>query len=353
MSDPWREPVRGGYPEPRCFALSGAELLRALRDGDVPQPPISRLTGMRLTDVGPGRATFTMPLTEWLCAPQGSIGIGPLVIPADAAMACAIQTELGPGARLSTTELTLRLLAPAPIGTTVSVEGRLIQLRKTIGLAGGTVTDERGRLIAHGSTLCLIGPPVAGTPPPAFRNGVRSDRDPADPASDPWTRPAAGTVLGQEIWDRAGGLEVLSAQLAGELPQPPLHHLTGVTLSAVGAGEASFEMPTSEWLCAPARGRVQGGGVAVLAELALSAAIQTGVPAGTALAPIDVKLNYLRPLPADGRLATAHGAVVHMGRRVAVANSRVLDADGRTTAVATGSAVLLPGRRASLGAAEN
>ena len=102
----------------------------------------------------------------------------------------------------------------------------------------------------------------------------------------------------------------------------------------------------------PAARPSPGGSVALLAESALSAAIQTTVPAGSALAPIDLKLNYLRTLAADGCVATASGVVVHAGRRLAVANGEVLDADGRRIAVATGSAMLLPGRPASLGAVE-
>jgi uncharacterized protein (TIGR00369 family) len=72
------------------------------------------------------------------------------------------------------------------------------------------------------------------------------------------------------------------------------------------------------------------------------------MPAGTAIAPVDLKVNYLRPLAADGRLARAHGRVVHSGRRIAVAAAEVSDADGRPIAVATGSAMVLPGRPASL-----
>jgi uncharacterized protein (TIGR00369 family) len=147
-------------------------------------------------------------------------------------------------------------------------------------------------------------------------------------------------------------MQILEALLSGELPAPPLHHLTGLTLTSVGPNRAAFALPASEWLSAPPPGRVQGGGVAMVAESALSAAIQTTVPAATALAPIDLKINYLRPLVADGRVATAHGEVIHAGRRIAVGNAEVLDADGRRIAVATGSAMLLPGRPASLGAVE-
>jgi uncharacterized protein (TIGR00369 family) len=85
----------------------------------------------------------------------------------------------------------------------------------------------------------------------------------------------------------------------------------------------------------------------------LSAAIQTTLPAGTALAPIDLKVNYLRPLSSDGREATARGTIAHAGRRIAVAHAEVRDADGKQVALATGSAMILPGRAASLAAVED
>lgn len=129
---------------------------------------------------------------------------------------------------------------------------------------------------------------------------------------------------------------------------PPIQDLTGLRPSEATQDEVAFVMPASEWLCAPARGRVQGGAVALLAETALSAAIQVRMPAGTAIAPVDLKVNYLRPLAADGRLACARGRVVHSGRRIAVGNAEVSDADGKPIAVATGSAMILPDRPASL-----
>jgi uncharacterized protein (TIGR00369 family) len=160
-------------------------------------------------------------------------------------------------------------------------------------------------------------------------------------------------VIDQDVWDRVPGLEVLEALIAGKLPMPPIHYLMGLTVVSASDEGADFTLPATEWLCAPARRRVQGGAVATLAEAALSGAIQARLPAATALAPMDLKVNYLRPLPADGRLAHANGQVQHIGRTIAVANAEVLDADGRPIAVATGSAMVLPGRPASLGALED
>jgi uncharacterized protein (TIGR00369 family) len=361
---PWLEPVRGGYPEPGVFTRPPRDLLREMIAGTAPQPPISRLTGMRLIECGIATAAFSMPLSDWLCTPQGAISIGPLTIPADAAMACAIQTELPSGTPLSTAELSLRLLRPAPAGDSITARGRVVDVRRTIALAEVTVTDRDERLIAHGSSLCVLAPeaeragarlpgePSAGTD--AGRDPPAADEPLGTPAKrdgpDPWERPAMGVVLAQDVWERMTGLEVLRAQLAGELPEPPIHHLTGLRVVEAAERRVTYAMPASEWLCAPVRGRVQGGAVALLAEAALSGAIQTTVPARTAVAPIDLKINYLRPLAADGALATAAGQVLHSGRRMAVATAEAVGSDGKPVAVATGSAMLLPGRAVALSA---
>jgi len=180
---------------------------------------------------------------------------------------------------------------------------------------------------------------------------------PVEPAvyetPDPWERAPQGGVVSQDVWDRLSGLEVMRARLANEIPPAPIAQLTGLRLAEVSEREATFVLPASEWLTAAPPGRVQGGAIALLAEAALSTAIQTTVPAGTALAPIDLKVNYLKPLASDGREATARGTVYHAGRRIAVAHAAVHDADGKRVALATGSAMILPGRTASLASVED
>jgi uncharacterized protein (TIGR00369 family) len=275
-------------------------------------------------------------------------------MPADAAMACAIQTELTAATPLTTAELSLRLLRPAPPGGSVTARGRVVDVRRTIALAEVAVTDQDERLIAHGSSLCVLQPDGdraegGQDEPPASDDDGGVGAEPAGAESpDPWQRAATGEILAQDVWERMTGLEVLQAQLGGDLPEPPVHHLTGLRVTAAASRQAMFAMPASEWLCAPVRARVQGGAVALLAEAGCSGAIQTTVPARTALAPIDLKINYLRPLAADGALATATGQVLHSGRRMAVASSEVVGADGKPVAVATGSAMILPGRAVAL-----
>jgi acyl-coenzyme A thioesterase PaaI-like protein len=66
------------------------------------------------------------------------------------------------------------------------------------------------------------------------------------------------------------------------------------------------------------------------------------------LCPVDLKVYFLRPVSPDGRDLVARGTVIHRGRSRAVGTSDVFDADGNKAAVATGSAVILPGRPATV-----
>jgi len=49
-----------------ALRMSGLELMRAVRDQRLPEPPISMLTGLRATDVGLGKTTFAMPASPWV-----------------------------------------------------------------------------------------------------------------------------------------------------------------------------------------------------------------------------------------------------------------------------------------------
>ena len=139
----------------------------------------------------------------------------------------------------------------------------------------------------------------------------------------------------------------MRAHISGELPRPPLSYLMGARPTEAGEATCTFAMPATGWLCSPL-GTVEGGVTACLADLALGGAVQTTVPSGTALAPTDLRVQFLRPVRPDGRMLTAAARVVHRGRTVAVAQAAVTNADGKLVALATGSALLLPGRRADL-----
>jgi uncharacterized protein (TIGR00369 family) len=325
--------------------------LRAYTRGQMPQPPIGRLTGLVPGAIGSGTAEFRVPASGWLAGSPGTIPGGVLAILADAALGCALQSELPPATPYTTSELSWTLLRPVHPGPgDLSAAGQLIHRGEAVGLTEAFVLEESSeRLVAHLTSRLAIFPQLDPIPDPP------PDREPLEPPanldSDPWRRPVQGQVLEQGAWDEMSGLEVLRGQAAGELPLAPLHRLTGLAPLGADEGSAEFGLPASEWLNSPAR-RLQGGAIAMLAEAALVGAVQTTAAAGTAIAPLDVKVNFLRPVQGDGRRLTARGQVEHAGRRIAIGTADLNDEEGNRIALATGSSMYLPGFPADLGEIE-
>ncbi len=337
----WTEPVQGGYPDPRLFlSLSGLDQIRAFVHGQSLAPPMAHLTGMRPTQVGPGTVTFSMPVTEWLLSPPGLVQLGTLAILADGPLGCAVQTALPPATPYTTAELSITGTRPVHRGMQRLVaKGSLIHAGRSIALSEVTIEDELGRLVAHGTSRCFVFPPVVSPPPPPVELPLVAEPD--YPAPPPYLRPVEGQVLGQDVYDRLSGLEILRRQIAGDLPAPPISHLTGLWPTAVEEGEVTFICPASEWLCSPL-GKVEGGVIALIAETPLVCAVQTLLPAGASYAPLDLKVNFLRPVSPDGADLVATGRVIHRGKTLAIASSEVFDAAGRKVAMASGSTRMLP-----------
>ena len=316
------EPVRGAHFPQSVLALRGLDQLRLFLTGRALPPPI----------------------TDWLLTPQGVATGGVLAILADGPLGCAIQTTLPAGTGYTTSELSLNLVRPVPRTGELIARGRIVHTGRQLALSEVFITDHAGRLIAHGTSRCVIFPPVEvpdGTPE------FPEVTEPDDGWVPPYRRQAPGTLLDQEIFATRDGLDIMRAHIARELPSPPIGFLLGTRPTAASEGTCTFSLPATGWLTSPL-GLVEGGVTAALADLALGGAVQTTVPAGAAFAPTDLRVQFLRPVPPDGRTVTANGTVVHRGRGVAVARADVVNADGKLVALATGSAVILPGRRADL-----
>ncbi len=328
----WSEPVRGGHPDPQLLNRPGLEQLRSQISGESPEAPLSRLTGLRLEAVQPGQARFTMPLTGWLAGDDGVVSLGPLSIPADAAMACAIMSQLPPGTPFTTSEMTMRVLRPVPPGEAITAVGKVVFAGPPVALAEVAVHDGSGGLVAHGSSLCMTLPRFT-SPPSSAGDATTAGED----TPDPWQRPAPAPEPGVAA---EPGLDFLRRRITGDREPAPAERFFGLAPVSASRGEAVYSLPASEWFCAPPPGRLQGGVIITLIEAAMFGAARTMLPVGQALHPVELKINLLRPLASDGRVARARGHLVHSGRRVAVVGGELSDADGRAIAVATGSALL-------------
>jgi uncharacterized protein (TIGR00369 family) len=321
-----------------------------LEGGSLP-PPIHYLCGLQMSAVEPGSVSFTMPVSDWLLFPQGIVSGATLGFLVDLPLGCTVQTALPPATPFSTAEISFKFLRTiVPRSRTLTARGRLIHAGKTIAVSLVEVTDDAGMLLAVTSTRCTILPRIEApweVVEQALKNPPRLT-EPVWPSPHPYQRPVMGEVLPQEIWDQRSGLEIMRALIKGELPPPPITKFCGIVPLDAEEGRTRWKMPASEWLCTPVQGRLYGGATAFLAGTAIDGAVQTTVPAGSAFASVDLKIYFLRPVAPNGQDLVAEGTVIHRGRTVAIGTAEVFDADGKKVAVASGSALILPGRPAIL-----
>jgi uncharacterized protein (TIGR00369 family) len=332
-----REAPQGATWGPEVLQLPGLELLRASVERRLPDPPVTKLTGLRLSEAGLAMASAWMPASPWWQSAAGVFLAGTTAFVADMTLASAVLTSAPAGIGITTSELSVSFLRPATVRSqTIIGRGRLIHATRSLGLAEATLEDARGRLLGHSSSRCLL-----LRADPEILAARRLPPAPPSDLAEPYLREAEGAVYGKEYWQQTPGLEVMRQIVDGALP--PCLRLLGVRAVAAGEGTMTMAMPASGWLC-NAFGLVYGGAIAFLADAAITLGVGTTVPQATAFSTVDLKLYLLRPvLPADGELM-ARATVSHRGRTIAIADCEITGPDGALVAQATGSVLIVPGR---------
>jgi len=332
------EPVRGTIWGPEVGRLSGLDTLRAFVDQRLPDPPITRLTGLRPSEAGLGSASASMPASPWWQSGAGVFLAGTLAFLADMPLGAAVLTSAPPGWGMTTSELSINFLRTPTIrcGTLIG-RGRLIHASRTLGLSEATIEDGRGRLLGHATSRCVL------FELPTTRSAVEpvgAEREPSTP--DPYLRPVQGDVRDRGFWNAFSGREIMDQVASGDFV-PPCYLLMGLRGVETGDGTAALSMLKSPWLC-NAFGVMYGGAIAYLADATMIVATGSMVPAGTAFNTMDLKVNFLRAvLPGAGELE-ARASVVHRGRTISMVNCEIHDTGGKLAAHATASFLMLPGR---------
>jgi uncharacterized protein (TIGR00369 family) len=150
-----------------------------------------------------------------------------------------------------------------------------------------------------------------------------------------WSDPAAYAAL---IGTRTG-LELLRAMSTGELPAPPVMHLIDMAGMEVEEGSVTVYLDPQEFHYNPL-GSVHGGVLSTLLDTAAACSVHSTLPAGVGYTSLDLTVKFLRPVTvASGRI-TCRGSVLQRGRRTALAEARMTDAQGRLVAHATSSCLI-------------
>ena len=152
-----------------------------------------------------------------------------------------------------------------------------------------------------------------------------------------WSDPREALAMAVER--RASGLDFLRAMQVGEIPFPPLGVLLGFEMDEVEPGKVVFGLQPGEHHYNP-NGVVHGGVAAALLDTVTGCAVTTLLPFGSTCATLEIKANYIRSLKADSPRVRAIGTVLHLGKRSAVAEGRLLLPDDKLVAHATATLMI-------------
>jgi uncharacterized protein (TIGR00369 family) len=151
-----------------------------------------------------------------------------------------------------------------------------------------------------------------------------------------WSDPVALAEAGRSM----SGIEFLRAIRDGRLPHPPICSLLNYRLVEVEPGHAVFEITPAEQHYNPI-GVVHGGIAMTLLDSAMGCAVQTEMPAGGGYTTLEAKTNLVRGVSAGSGPLRAIARLVHLGKRVATAEGRLEDTQGKLYAHATTTCLIL------------
>lgn len=138
------------------------------------------------------------------------------------------------------------------------------------------------------------------------------------------------------------GLEFL--RFATGMPRdqrpPIIGDLFGMEILSLEEGAASFSIQSLPTAANPL-GNLHGGACATLLDSVMGCSVHTTLPAGVGYGTLELKVNYIRSVPVDGRTLVGTGTVIHVGRSTATAEGKVVDEDGKLIAHGTTTCMIL------------
>jgi len=334
-----RTPVRGSYWARDTLDLSGVERLRASVDRRLPDAPFMRLSGLRPTDVGYGIATWAMPATGWWQLGTGALLPGVLAFVADSALGSAVLSTVPREMAITTAQIEIDFLrTPTVRSGSIIARGRLVHGAGSLGLSEAFIDDGKGRALAHATSRCVLFGAESG----GGRTTSELNSEGDDPSTlDPYELEPDGVLEASEFWNVKSGFQRLKHIQAEGYPSPVTRFL-GLRVIDVKEGAVKIGMAASRWLTNWG-GVIYGGAISALAEGASTSAALSTLPAATACAPLDLKVNFLRPAFHHDDEIVAHAKVIHQGRTIAIIQTEVYS-QTKLVALANETLLILPDR---------
>lgn len=135
------------------------------------------------------------------------------------------------------------------------------------------------------------------------------------------------------------GFEQLQAIFDGRLPGAPIADTIGLENFGGEPGAIHVELVPEHRHYSPL-GTVHGGVMATLLDTAAACSVHSVLAPGERYTSVDLTVKFLRPVTRDSGRLRSEGSVIQRGRRTALAEAHLYDAQRRLVAHATSTCMI-------------
>ncbi len=136
------------------------------------------------------------------------------------------------------------------------------------------------------------------------------------------------------------GLQQLKLAFEDGTKRPPIGETLDFGMIEMEKGKVVFEGNPAEKHMNPI-GSIHGGYAATLLDSALGCSIHTLLEPGERYTTVDLNVKYVRAMRPGMGPVYCTGVVVHKGRKIATADAKIVDADGKLYAHGSTTCVIL------------
>jgi uncharacterized protein (TIGR00369 family) len=150
----WHEP---GPSTAKGLTMAGVDYLRAMANGELPQPPIAGLMRFAIVSADPGRVVFTCRPDESAYNPIGAVHGGLVCTLLDSVTGSAMHSMLPQGKGYTSVEIKVNYLKAVRLSSgLLTATGTVVKAGSRVGFAEGVITDASGAVVATATSTLLV-----------------------------------------------------------------------------------------------------------------------------------------------------------------------------------------------------
>jgi uncharacterized protein (TIGR00369 family) len=153
-------------------------------------------------------------------------------------------------------------------------------------------------------------------------------------------RPVAFGCVDLKTATSMPGVEFLRGMMSGTFPAPPIAEVLDFLLVEADVGRAVFEGVPSDRFLNPL-GTVHGGWMSTILDSALGCAVHSTLKAGQGFTTVDLAVSFVRAVHQSTGKLRCEAKVIHAGGRIATAEGRLVDANGKLYAHGTTTCLVM------------